>query len=324
MKRLQDFRLTNTFCTTIMVAVLLLTGCASNRQTASGSLPGDASKARNDNERYLLTYYPMAVEQMEKHNIPASITLAQALLEGNAGKSTLVKEANNHFGVKADKRWKGKSMSKMDNGRMCKFRVYGSTRESYEDHSRFLLDNRRYDFLFKYKKTDYKKWAKGLRDAGYAEDRAYHTKLIGIIERYGLQKYDHYSMSDIGSDYRRMTMQESSGDRSVHKGNGLLYTVAREGDTFETLSKAFGISKSKLRKYNDLYKGYRINAGDIIYLEKKNSKATKGHDFHTTKEGESLYQISQKYGIRLDKLYKMNPQYESYATLKVGDIIRLR
>ena len=169
--------------TTLIFAAILLTGCSSGKQVAGNSLPGNVSQAKNDNERYILTYYPMAVEQMEKHNIPASITLAQALLEGNAGKSTLVAEANNHFGVKADKRWNGRSVSKMDNGRMCNFRAYDSTRESFEDHSRFLLTNSRYDFLFKYKKTDYKKWAKGLRDAGYAEDRQYHTKLINLIER---------------------------------------------------------------------------------------------------------------------------------------------
>lgn len=308
----------------LIAAAILFTGCAASKQQIKGSLPKEASQARNDNERYLLTYYPMAVEQMEKHNIPASITLAQALLEGNAGKSTLVTEANNHFGVKADKRWTGKSISKMDNGRMCKFRVYDSTRESYEDHSRFLLVNSRYDFLFKYKKTDYKKWAKGLRDAGYAEDRQYHTKLIGIIERYGLQKFDHYTMSDIDLDFKKMELQELSKGRSVLKANGLLYTIAKEGDTFETLSDAFDISKRKLRKYNDLYKGYVINAGDIIYLEKKNRKAQKDYPFHTVKDGESLYTISQKYGIRLKRIFKMNPQYESYTTIKVGDIIRLR
>ena len=310
--------------TILIFVAILLTGCSSGKQVAGNSLPGNVSQAKNDNERYILTYYPMAVEQMEKHNIPASITLAQALLEGNAGKSTLVAEANNHFGVKADKRWNGRSVSKMDNGRMCKFRAYNSTRESFEDHSRFLLTNSRYDFLFKYKKTDYKKWAKGLRDAGYAEDRQYHTKLINLIERYGLQKYDHYSMSDAKADYKKMELQEQSAGRSVFKSNGLLYTIARDGDTFETLSNAFDIPKRKLRNYNDLYKGYTIKNGDIIYLEKKNNKATKGYDFHTTKDGESLYSISQKYGIKLDKLYKMNPQYHNYTTLKVGDVIRLR
>ena len=314
----------NSIYTLLISMVLLLSGCTSGRHVTGTSLPSDVSQARNDNERYILTYYPMAVEQMEKHNIPASITLAQALLEGNAGKSTLVAEANNHFGVKADKRWNGRSVKKMDNGRMCSFRAYDSTRDSYEDHSRFLLTNSRYDFLFKYRKTDYKKWAKGLRDAGYAEDRSYHTKLINLIERYRLQQFDHYSMSDIEVDYKRLTMQELTTDRTIMKANGLLYVIAKQGDSFETLSKAFDISKRKLRNYNDLYKGYTIKAGDIIYLEKKNNKAGKGYNFHTTKEGESLYTIAQKYGIKLKKIYKMNPQYENYTTLKVGDVIRLR
>ena len=106
--------------------------------------------------------------------------------------------------------------------------------------------------------------------------------------------------------------------------NGLPYVIAEAGDTFATLSSQLGLSKRKIRKYNDLYKKYPIKEGDIIYLKSKNSKAAKGHDFHTTKSGESLYRISQLYGIRLKALYRMNPQFVSYTTLKVGDVIRLR
>ena len=312
----------------ISVAVFLLTSCASNKPSVSvNSQAGDYGK------RYVQTYYPMAVEQMEKHGIPASITLAQALLEGGAGRSDLVQEANNHFGVKADKRWQGKTYSKWDNGKWCKFRVYKSTQESYEDHSKFLLSSSRYDFLFGLRKNDYKGWARGLKKAGYAEDPQYPTKLINLIEKYGLYKYDSYKKSDIkkSSDSAKGSVKgesdgykTASGYHELMKANGLVYIVASDGDTFESLSTEFDISKRKLRKFNDLYKGYVIKGGDIIYLEKKNNKARRGNSFHTTQSGESLYGLSQKYGIKLKKVYKMNPMYKEYAKLKVGDIVRLR
>ena len=308
----------------IISVVALLTSCVSNKQVSS-----DNTQTSDYGERYVKTYYPMAVEQMEKYGIPASITLAQALLEGGAGRSDLVQEANNHFGVKADKRWQGKTYSKWDNGKWCKFRVYKNTQESYEDHSKFLLSNSRYDFLFDLRKNDYKGWAKGLKKAGYAEDSQYPTKLINIIERYGLHEYDSYKKSDLkeknyNSNVIGVVNGVYSGCHELLKANGLIYTVAFEGDTFESISAEFGVSKRKLRKYNDLYKGYVINGGEMIYLEKKNNKARKGNAFHTTQPGESLYGISQKYGIKLKKMYKMNPMYKEYTKLKVGDVIRLR
>ena len=315
---------------TIILAAIILQGCSIIRSSSNNKetifAPSDEiSKARDDYERYVFTYYPLAVEQMEKYRIPASITLAQGLLESGAGKSKLARQSNNHFGIKADKNWKGKKESTWDNGKLCYFRKYESVRDSYEDHSLFLVGRSRYASLFKLDKTDYKGWAKGLRQAGYAEDRQYPSKLINLIEKYGLQKYDRYTQASIKGYGNEVLMQASTQQgRTIYKANGLLYIIADNGDTFKTLSDEFDISKRKLRKYNDLYKGYNICAGDIIYLEKKNSKAAKKYKFHTTKEGESLYLIAQKYGIRLKKLYKMNPQYENYSKLKVGDVIRLR
>ncbi len=270
-------------------------------------------------ERYIQKYYPLAVEQMEKHNIPASITLAQGLLESAAGNSTLAIKANNHFGIKADKSWKGPKKWRKGS----KYRSYDSVRESYEDHSKFLVGRSRYAFLFKLKRNDYKGWAKGLRKAGYAQDKAYPQKLISMIERYQLYKFDNYSGKDAFA-----TLPNSKSSKTyahvIYRSNELLYIVAKSGDTFRSLSKEFGISRRKLIKYNDLYKEYVIKEGDIIYLEKKNNKAPKQNKFHTTGAKESLYSISQKYGIKLKKLLKMNPQFKSYATLKVGDILRLR
>lgn len=272
----------------------------------------------NDSEKYLLKYSAIAIEQMEKYGIPASITLAQGLLESGAGKSKLATEANNHFGIKADSRWSGETCSSFDNGNWHKFRVYKNAEKSYEDHSLFLTGNQRYSALFKLKRADYKGWAKGLKDAYYAEDREYDKKLIGIIERYGLYRYDTQTAGT------KSWEKESGTPKEILKANGMLYVIADSGDTFKSLSKELGLSKRKIRKYNDLNGDYTFMSGDIVYLEKKHNKAAKGYDFHTTKKGESLYKISQIYGIKLKALYKMNPQYVSYTTLKVGDVVRLR
>jgi len=305
-----------------LVAVCVLAGCSTTKQTSQKSNI-TVTNASDSYEAYILTYYPLAVEQMHKHKIPASITLAQGLLESGAGKSTLTQKSNNHFGIKAHNNWTGRTTTTMDNGRMCEFRVYDSARDSYEDHSQFLL-RPRYAALFDLSTTDYKGWARGLKKAGYAEDPAYPQKLISLIERYKLYEYDKYSKGDISSALGNSSGSTLSGSRPLYLSSGLLYVVANNGDTFETLSSEFGISRRKLIKYNDLYKEYNIKAGDIIYLEKKHSKASKENRFHTTANGESLYSISQKYGVRLKNVYKMNPEYESYSTLRVGDVVRLR
>ncbi|MBQ3539740.1 MAG: glucosaminidase domain-containing protein [Bacteroidaceae bacterium] len=306
---------------TILLAsiIILVSSCSSTRSTSN--IQG---KKYDSYEQYIEAYYPIAVEQMERYNIPASITLAQGLLESGAGNSTLTRKSNNHFGIKADKSWKGKKTSSMDNGRKCYFRVYDNPKESYEDHSRFLVGRQRYAALFKLKKTDYRGWAKGLKKAGYAEDPAYPGKLISLIERYDLQKYDKYSSKKIVNTAQGNTPLALRGNYTIYRSSNLLYIVANTGDTFKSLSKATGVSHRKLIRYNDLYKDYPLKAGDIIYLEKKHRKALKPNDFHTTEQGESLHSIAQKYGIRLKNLLKMNPQFKEYATLKVGDILRLR
>lgn len=290
-------------------------------------------KALNDSEIYLQRYSAIAIEQMNKYGIPASITLAQGLLESGAGKSKLATEANNHFGIKADNRWNGETYSSFDNGNWHNFRVYKNAEKSYEDHSLFLVGNSRYEALFKLDRKDYKGWATGLKNAYYAEDREYDKKLIGIIDRYDLHQYDN-GIATVVKENKKEDKKDKSennrqkdstkGKRELLKSNGLLYVLATGGDTFETLSKELGITKRRIRKYNDLYKEYCFKSGDIVYLEKKHNKAIKGYEFHTTRNGESLYRISQIYGIKLKSLYKLNPQYESYTTLKVGDVVRLR
>lgn len=307
----------------ILLTALIFAGCSTSTQVKSTQVK-NISQARDDYERYVLTYYPIAVEQMTRHNIPASITLAQGLLESGAGKSKLSRSSNNHFGIKADKNWTGKRTSSLDNGKLCYFRKYDNVRDSYEDHSSFLVNRQRYASLFSLKKTDYKGWAKGLKKAGYAEDPAYPTKLISLIERYELYRYDSFTMKDVKKTSGvALETHEEKYSRTIYKANGLLYIIGDTGDTFKSLSKEFGTSQSKLIKYNDLYKGYNIKAGDIIYLEEKNSKTDKQYPTHTVNAGESMHYISQKYGIKLDKLYKNNPEYIE-KSIKSGDIIRLR
>ena len=267
-------------------------------------------------ESYIKQYRDLAVEEMKKYRIPASITLAQGLLESGAGQSTLARKSNNHFGIKCGSDWRGKTVSHDDDARGECFRAYKHPKQSYEDHSKFLANRPRYASLFKLDITDYKSWARGLKKAGYATNPRYAEQLIGIIELYDLHKYDRKG----GLKW----MKENPNPHQTYIANGLVYIVVRAGDSWKSISKELDISQKKLRKYNDLYKGYALQVGDILYLEKKNRKAGKEHIVHVLRAGESMYSISQKYGIRLKNLYKLNKMDEDDPAPEVGTILRLR
>ena len=267
-------------------------------------------------EDYIKKYRELAVEEMKKYHIPASITLAQGLLESGAGQSTLARKSNNHFGIKCGSDWRGKTVSHDDDARGECFRAYKHPKESYEDHSKFLAGRPRYASLFKLKITDYKGWARGLKKAGYATNPRYADQLIGIIELYELHKYDE-------KNYLKW-IKKNPNPHQTYIANDLLYIVVRAGDSWKSISKEFDISQKKLRKYNDLYKGYALQVGDILYLEKKNKKADKEHIVHVLRAGESMYSVSQKYGIRLKNLYKMNEMDADDPAPEVGTILRLR
>lgn len=262
---------------------------------------------------YINRYKDIAIEQMEKYRIPASITLAQALLESGAGKSELARRSNNHFGIKCHS-WDGdRTYHDDDQAGEC-FRVYKNVRDSYEDHSIFLATGSRYAFLFKFDKTDYISWARGLKRAGYATNPAYADKLIGIIESYDLDRFDHN-----GAERSRYL-----GPHTPRLGNGLVYIVARQGDTMQSIADEFGIPKRKLVRYNDQHKNYVPVKGDVIYLHRKYRRAQKPHTQHVVADGESMHMISQMYAVRLERLYRMNKvSPDTYAPM-VGDIIRLR
>ena len=271
------------------------------------------TSAQSAYHNYIETYVDMAVEQMRKYKIPASITLAQGLLESGAGQSTLALKANNHFGIKKGMNWNGPTVKHDDDERNERFRKYKSVRESYEDHSRFLVSGGRYAFLFDLPMDDYKGWAHGLKKAGYATNPRYAQSLISIIERYQLYRYD---TENGNADMWRYT---------IRKCNKRYYIIAQEGDTYESLAKTFGVSKRKLRKYNEVPKRHQPKAGDIIYLQKKRKKADKslkGHT-HIVNPGESLHQISQMYGVRVKTLYDINELTEDYSP-SVGDALRIR
>ena len=267
-------------------------------------------------EDYIKKYRELAVEEMKKYHIPASITLAQGLLESGVGQSTLARKSNNHFGIKCGSDWRGKTVSHDDDARGECFRAYKHPKESYEDHSKFLAGRSRYASLFKLKITDYKGWARGLKKAGYATNPRYADQLIGIIELYELHKYDE-------KNYLKW-IKKNPNPHQTYIANDLLYIVVRAGDSWKSISKEFDISQKKLRKYNDLYKGYALQVGDILYLEKKNRKADKEHIVHVLRAGESMYSVSQKYGIRLKNLYKMNKMDADDPAPEVGTILRLR
>ena len=274
-----------------------------------------ASRAQNnDYVNYIDAHKDIAIAQMNKYHIPASITLAQALLESGAGKSELARKSNNHFGIKCHS-WSGKRTYHDDDAADECFRVYKNVADSYEDHSIFLATGGRYAFLFQLEKTDYVGWARGLKRAGYATSPTYADKLIEIIERYGLDRYDN-------PQGKRTTRY--LGPHTPQLAHDLVYIVVRQGDTMQSIVEEFGISKSKLIRYNDQYRNYVPAKGDIIYLHRKHRKALKPFTQHIVTDGESMHIISQKYAVQLSRLYKMNKvSPDSYAPM-VGDVIRLR
>lgn len=277
-------------------------------------------------QAYIDQYKDLAIAEMLKYNIPASITLAQGLLESGAGMSELARNGNNHFGIKCHD-WTGARTYHDDDANNECFRAYRDVYESYEDHSRFLARQPRYRSLFKLKRTDYKGWAKGLKKCGYATSPTYAKQLIGIIELYKLHKYDKAKKYD-----KFMVERSSVKDvapsinlHPIHIYNKNYYLNVRQGDTFRSIAREVGISYKKLAKYNERDKNDRLIPGEIIYLKKKQKKADKAYKNrpHRVKAGESMYSIAQYYGIRLESLYKMNDLSPDYS-IQVGDLLRVR
>ena len=281
-------------------------------------LPAGAQSRNKIYERYIDTYKDIAIAHQRKYKIPASITLAQGLLESGAGRGTLARKSNNHFGIKCHD-WKGGRFYYDDDEENECFRKYRHPRESYEDHSRFLTGRSRYASLFKLRTTDYKGWARGLQRCGYATDKAYASKLIDLIELYDLHRYDKG-----GSNKREKSgLPEGYAVHPVYKSSGLIYIIGWAGDDPKLIALEFGCKPKKLFGYNDWPENYEIQENDIIYLEKKNKKAAKAYRTHIIRAGESMHAIAQRYGIRLENLYKMNKKSPDYRPL-AGEVLKLR
>lgn len=275
---------------------------------------------------YIEQYKDMAIEQQRLHQIPAYITIAQGLLESAAGQSELAKKANNHFGIKCSSDWSGKGIQYKGD---C-YRKYANVRESYEDHSLFLL-RKRYASLFELSITDYQGWARGLKACGYAEDPKYPEKLISLIEQYNLQeltkgrKKAEEEYDDIETD----AIYETDIYEQAHKDlkdyamppiedfdlfcnhasgyrNGIKYVIAKKGDTFFSLAKEFDMREKALRKYNDAQNERELEAGDMVYINAKKRQAGRKYTYYYFQPNDDIWEIAQKYGIRLKNLYKLN------------------
>lgn len=283
------------------------------------------SKWNQRYQQYIDQHKDIAIAQMKQWKIPASITLAQGVLESGAGNSDLARKGNNHFGIKCHG-WQGRTVYHDDDARRECFRAYNSVFDSFEDHSRFLVSSQRYRDLFKLKITDYRGWAKGLKAAGYATNPRYAQQLIDIIQLYKLYEYDKAK----GYDRFVVDHAKSSGayGQPLHLikiYNKNYYIIGRRGDTFRLIGEEIGISYKKIASYNERYKDSPIEPGEIIWLKKKQKKAPKEykHLLHYVRAGESMYSIAQKYGIRLKSLYKINHLKADYV-LRVGDELKLR
>lgn len=275
--------------------------------------------AQSQNKTYLSyieKYKDEAIRQQKRYKIPASITLAQGLLESGAGNGKLARESNNHFGIKCHGVWNGEKVYHDDDEKGECFRKYDNPLQSYEDHSLFLTSRPRYSELFELEITDYKGWANGLKRCGYATDKAYASKLIGIIELYNLNHYDKEALK------KKEKKNFVEAPHTPYTSWELLYIEARQGDTFNSIGKEFRIKPRKLAKYNDLPKDAVLTDGMVIYLEEKNKYSKKGHKYHIIREGESLHSIAQKYGIKLSSIYSLNEISSDYVP-QIGEKLKL-
>lgn len=266
---------------------------------------------------YIAEYSGLAVEQQALHGIPASVTLAQGLLESAAGRSSLAVRGNNHFGIKCHSEWRGDTLLRNDDAADECFRSYETAVESFEDHSRFLL-RKRYAPLFDLDITDYAGWANGLRSCGYATDPNYASRLITIIERYALYLFD----TDEGrnaEDNARFIQEMLSRSHPVRRSRGLHYVIAAPGDTYREIAREFDIPEKTLRKYNDATRN-RIKDWEEVYLEEKHDRAPDGVDSATIGDGESIHSLAQRFGMKLSALRSLNPG----AHDRPGTRLRLR
>lgn len=308
--------------------------------TCSGflSAEGQPSEKRYTAEEYITMWKDVAVRKMKEHGIPASITLAQGLLESGNGNSKLARDANNHFGIKCTPDWTGGKSYHDDDAKGECFRKYKDAAQSFEDHAKFLQRSR-YAALFELKPTDYKGWAHGLKKAGYATDPNYAPKLISLIERYELDKFDR----GVDVTYKPAAKQEpnaaparggkrpAAGGETITIGGGrpvevfdgrIKFVRAKAGDDLPKLARELEMTPGMLARWNDLDKNAKLTEGQRVFIQPKRN-ASKASATHSAREGESLWSVSQEYGVKLAKLAKYN-DLPSDARLSAGQRIHLR
>ena len=310
------------------------------------ALPVALTAQRITPEEYIQTYKDIAMREMRDHKIPASITLAQGLLESGAGNSALAREAKNHFGIKCHKGWEGDTYIMDDDEKNECFRKYDNAEESFVDHSLFLTTRSRYAALFDLDITDYEGWARGLKAAGYATNPKYAQLLIDRIKLYDLAKYDEIALGersddnqlpDIEPEDELLELAYSPDNRSafelvdmtadkrfIYENNGVRFVFAKEGETPERLAKEFGVKYQRFCEYNLLRHPDEMvfHSGDVVYLEKlrnKNWKAKK----HVVGEGETLRDIALRFAVKPEKILKKNGLAKD-ARVSKGQVLWLR
>jgi LysM repeat protein len=300
------------------------------------SAVSDAGKKRSPQE-YVEQHKQDAIKEMQVSGVPASITMAQGMLESNNGNSDLAVYANNHFGIKCHEDWTGETFTKTDDTKDECFRKYTTVLESYNDHSVFLRSRARYAYLFCLSPTDYKSWAKGLKESGYATEPHYSDRLIELIEQNNLMELDQLGLlppdKGVSASQRDSlaptaatacpTVSEDKGNviRGIQLISERQYVVAREGDSFSSLAKEYQKGEWELPRYNERERNARILPGQHVYLQPKRRKGNKL--LHIVKSGETMYSISQDHCIKLKFLYKWN-RLAPGAEPQVGDVIFLK
>ena len=285
------------------------------------------AQSLNKVELYIQNYKDLAVEHMVEYSIPASITLAQGILESGSGESDLAVESNNHFGIKCHRDWEGdRSYYDDDEENEC-FRKYKSASESYLDHSLFLKNKPRYSELFSLNITDYKGWAKGLKKAGYATDPNYANNLIRVIEKYYL--YDLDKLKKNKKKKNEKILSKNSTEKPVLKYlietyNNVPYITSNSNDSYKSISDDFGIWVSELLKFNDINDStlINLNQNQRIYIKPKR-RSNSNPSFHVVTSGQTIWEISQLYAVKLSSIYKKNPLFIDREVRK-GDIIYLK
>lgn len=286
----------------------------------AGIASGQSAITRGD---YIEKYAQLAMQEMARTGIPASITLAQACLESDNGNSRLARDAKNHFGIKCHD-WTGRKIYHDDDENDECFRKYKSEVESFIDHSEFLTSKSRYEELFQLKPDDYKAWARGLKRAGYATNSKYADLLIKIIEDNELYRYDQNVIAGTFDPGNYVpVMPETDYTRQILTNNRIECVISEAGDTPESLRAELDLYPFEIYRYNELKRGEVLDSGMIIYIQPKRWKAEHGIEMHKVAEGETMADISQLYGVRLNRLYRMN-NIPIGSSLEAGTIVWLR